>query len=343
MKNQLFFCLILLIGFQSCSRSTGTVQTEVTAFPIERELTATVHPSAAPLLLPRYMGIWDGYLFVYKEREEYKFSIFRLPDVAYIQDAGMAGPGPDDFNLLDTRSFHATPDGTFAVVEAGSNLLKTVSYDGARLKVVKQESLLGNESANNGFYPLADSLCVTFGRMEGSHEYNLLNRKTKEAKEIGEYPDWAGETEQAKGVPTFVTYLKTCVTRPDGKRMAAFYARFKRFRIYDNQGNLLHDVNVKVPPCATRFDEPVHKQPGYYAGQPFATEQHIYALCLNQNTGEERCELHVWDWEGHAVACYHFDRRVSLMAIDPIQQKIYAIDRLNADELFSYDLPTPKK
>lgn len=340
MKAPLLFCLLLLIGFQSCSRPTDRVQTEVTAFPVEGELTATVHPSTAPLLLPRYIGIWDGYLFVYKEREEYKFSIFRLPDLAYTQDAGPGGPGPDDFNILDTRSFHATPDGTFAVVEAGSNLLKTISYDGTQMKVVKQENLLGNESSNNGFYPLADSLCMTLGRMEGSHEYTLLNRKAKEVHEIGEYPDWAGEAVQTKGIPPFVTYLKTCVTRPDGKRFAAFYARFKRFRIYDNRGNLLHDVNVKVSPSFTRFDEPVHKQPGYYAGQPFATEQHIYALCINQNTGEERCELHVWDWEGNAVARYRFDRHISLMTIDPTQQKIYAIDRQNADELFSYHLPT---
>ena len=277
--KKIFVLFVAMISLLSCSQE-GIEKSVVTEFPIQESLVAEPRSIPVPLLLPRYMGIWDNYLFVYKEREDSLFSVFRLPDLSYVGDAGSRGGGPDEFNMLDTRSFHASTNGTFVVLEAGSNLLKTVKFDGRRLKVLERRQVLEGGVANNGLYPLADSLYLTLGRLEGDSEYCLFNLKDKSVTEVGRYPDWAPEAEGANKPPLFVTYLKTCAVHPDGKRVAVFYSRFKHVRIYDGRMNLMHDVEVRVKPCHTRFDEPAPKQPGYYLGQPFATERYIYALSL---------------------------------------------------------------
>lgn len=334
------FILLMSIVVFLLSCSQGGTTTVVTKFPVQGELTAKSHPVSIPFLLPRYMGVWDHHLFVYKEREDTLFSVFRLPDLSPVGNIGIRGSGPDDFNMLDTRSFHASSCGTFAVVEAGSNLLKTVKLDGNQLQVIKREQVLEGGMANNGFYPLADSVCLTLGRLEGKTEFCLLDRRNGQVTEIGTYPDWEPNLVGPDRPPLFVPYLKTCVARPDGRRFAAFYSRFKRFRIYDNKAKLLHDVDVRVDPCYTDFEGPVTQQPVYYIGQPYATDHYIYALCGNQHTGkEERCELHVWDWEGNAVACYRLDRPVILLTVSMETGKMYAIERQQADELYVYDLP----
>ena len=58
-------------------------------------------------------------------------------------------------------------------------------------------------------------------------------------------------------------------------------------------------------------------------------------LCANLQTGVDCHELQVWDWEGRPVARFKFDRKLSMMAVSPKYNKIYALD----NELYVYDLP----
>lgn len=317
---------------------------EVVAFPVTGDLKATVYSIPKPILLPRYMGAIDDYFFVYKEREDSLFAFFQLDNGIYIQDIGTRGQGPDEFNLLDTRSFNISCDSNqFMVMEAGSNQLKRVRYDGQKLSVLNSKAIFGQGVSNNGFYALADSMYLTLGRLEKDKEYGLFNGKTGEFTEMGDYPEWFAREKKANTPPLFVPYLKTCVTHPDGKKIASFYIRFKRFKIYDNALNLLHDINVKIDPCFTNFEDPVQNQPVYYIGQPYATERYIYVLCANLGTGVDCHELQIWNWEGDPVASYKFDRKLSLMVVSPRYSKIYALDNQIADELYIYDLPLLNK
>ena len=153
----------------------------------------------------------------------------------------------------------------------------------------------------------------------------------------GDYPHWQ---EIPKEVPVFLTYLKTCVSHPNGKRFAAFYGRFKRWRLFDESLNMIKDIDVKVEPCQTDAAQNPANQPTYYIGQPYATDKHIYVLCSNKNTEKDgRSELQVWDWDGNALACYTFDRKLSLMAISEKYNKIYGVDNMIEDKIFVYNLP----
>lgn len=301
---------------------------------------AKIQPVPAPLLLPRHIGITDDYLFVYKEREEQLFALFRLPEASFITNAGNRGQGPNDFNLLDTRSF-CPVQGGFKVMEAGTSLLKTVVFDGKELKTIHTENFQDLGRGSNGLYLLADSTYLTFGQIDGDNEFCILNRATKETVKTGTYPNWV-DKDPAGGTPLFVTFIKSCVVHPDKEKVAVFYAHFKRLRIFDTSMNLLHDIHVKVPPYATPSENDGEKQAVYYIGQPYATKEHIYALCSNTlPSGETGHELQIWDWKGRPKARYKFDRKISMMAISEKYNKIFALDNLIADEMYIYDLPKP--
>lgn len=334
----LSFLLFGVLCF-SCMSKIEKVE-EVESFPSTGNLNATIRPIPKPILLPRYIGILENYLLVYKEREDHLFAFFSLESGNYIQDVGTRGQGPDEFNLLDSRSFNTSLKGNeFTVMEAGSNQLKRVKYNGEKLSVIDSQTVFNQGISNNGFYALEDSVYLTLGRLESEKEYCLFDGKTGTLTEKGHYPDWFERKNGADTPPLFVPYLKTCVVHPSKNKIAVFYIRFKRFRIYDNGLNLLHDIDVKISPNHINFNDPVQNQPVYYIGQPYATESKIYVLCANLHTGMDCHELQVWDWDGRPVACFKFDRKLSMMAISPKYGKIYALDNQIDNELYIYDLP----
>lgn len=342
-KNGFIFLLALILG--GCSDSQeGTIV--VSKFEKSGELIAKVQKMPAPIFLPRAMLIANDKLYVYKEKEAELFAVFNLPDCTYMGDGGNRGQGPDDFGLLDTRSFHVLKNG-FNVLESGSNILKTVIFENNRLSVVNSERIFDDYAPNNGFYHLADSMYLTLGNIGESNEYCLFNKKKKLIVKIGEYPQWVPvTTDNPMAPPVFVTYIKTCVVHPNGRKFAAFYGRFKRWRIYDYSANLLHDIDVRVKPYATNFEEEVKNQPVYYIGQPQTIRNYIYVLCANSKGNDPDApvtsELQVWDWEGRPIATYRFDRKISLMAISEKYNKIYALNNSIEDEFYIYDIPLLK-
>ncbi|MDR1454854.1 MAG: TolB-like 6-bladed beta-propeller domain-containing protein [Tannerella sp.] len=335
MKYILSLSLMALL----CTCGGKEVKTStVTAFGETGRLTASVKKIPEPVLLPRFVCAADDYLFVYKEKEAKMFAIFGLPDGEYLCSAGQRGQGPDDFMMLDTRSFQVVGNG-FRVMESGTNRLKTVEFKDGRLSVTKAEQIDLASPANNGFYPLADSVYLTFGQPVELNEYGLYDKKTGNLVKTGDYPQWA-TTAATDPAQLMFMYIKTCVVHPDGSKFATFYSRFKRLRIYDREANLLHDVEVRIAPFSTSPDAEPGKQPVYYIGQPQTAGDYIYALCANGPDEPADCELHVWDWDGNPVACYDFDRKVTYIALSQKHGKLYAFDLATAeDEFYIYDLP----
>jgi hypothetical protein len=332
--------LSLTLILYSCSNNERKVSV-VTAFENSGVLLSRIHKTSVPVLLPRSMFISNNKLFIYKEKENKLFHIFNLPDLTYICEAGDRGQGPNDFGVLDTRSFHFCQEG-FNVLEAGSNILKTVIFKDDNLFVTHSERMLVSNISTNGFYPLADNVYLTLGTLVDVNEYNLFDKKTKTVAKTGDYPQWTlKHVDQPHEV--FVTYLKSCAVHPDGKRFASFYGRFKRLRIYDNSASLLHDIDVRIEPYSEDIEEDIKQQYIYYIGQPYATSDHIYALCLNAKGNDREtanaCELHVWNWEGKPIGCYKFDRRITLMALNEKQDKIYGLNHLIDNEIYIYDIP----
>lgn len=332
MKKVSFLLMLLL-----CACADSEKERVVTEFDRYGELVSESVTVPVPYLVPRYMGISGDYLVVHKVREEKLFSIFSLPDLTYVGDAGVRGKGPDDFNLLDTRSFQMTQNG-FKVVDANLNMWKEVEIVDKGLKVKDSRQLFGQGMTCNGFYPMGEERYVTFAQPDSEKEYVLYDGNTGEFSVVdAEYPHWQ---KLSKEMPAFMAYSRTCVPHPDGKRFAAFYSRFKRWRLFDASLQLVSEIDVQVEPYKADATLEPSEQPTYYIGQPYATDKCIYVLCSNKNTAKDgRSELQVWDWNGNPVACYTFDRKLSLMVISEKYDKIYGIDNSIEDRMFVYDLP----
>lgn len=337
MKWSYKWIAILSLALFSCSDKVPRERV-VKAFEDEGVLVAAQHTIPEPILLPRHMGISGDYLYVYKEREKKTFVLFKLSDLSYIMETGDKGQGPNDFNLVDTRSFIPTADG-FKVIEAGSGHLKDVVITSKGLVVRHSQRMFPKGMATNGFYPLDDSLCLSLGRMDGKHEYSLIDMTSGNMTDVGMYPDWEGIMDSEDFLPFFV-FLKRCVVHPSQKKFAAFYSKFKRFRIYDSEVNLLYDVEVSTSPCHTAFDDNVDKWPVYYLGEPYATRNLIFSLCSYNATDKEgQSELHVWDWDGNPIGCYSLGHSISLMTIDEQRGRVIAMDVNQDSILYVYDLP----
>lgn len=344
MKNINLLVLLVTICFscQSGKKGDRNIYT-VTSFPIQQELKADVRKIDKPIFISRVMFVSNDYLYLYKEKDSTLFDIFKLPSCIYYSSTGIIGGGPDDFMLLDPRSFQPTEHG-FKVMEAGTHILKSVILDDKVLKNEKTERILEGRDAINGFYPLNNETYLSLGSINSEFEFRFINHRSGECIEFGEYPVWT-EINVEQPFQRFMTYLKSCVVHSESGRFAVFYARFKRFRIYSNKGKLLKDINVKVDPYSSDIEADFMEQMSYYMGQPVAIGNCIYALCGNRKENDltvsnPKNELQVWDWEGNPIACYQLDKRVSSFAISEKYNKMYAFDGLTENEIYIYDLPS---
>ena len=99
--------LSLIIGLCICFFSCTSKQVEertVQSFGETGKLTPEICHLPSPIYIPRYMGVTGDYLYVYKERENKKFVVFKLPEMKYLGEMGSIGQGPNDFNLLDFQN-----------------------------------------------------------------------------------------------------------------------------------------------------------------------------------------------------------------------------------------------
>ena len=329
-----FLYIVVCVFLASCS-GESSIEKSIEHFDKSEVLYAETHTIPNLIFLPRYMGVWGNYLYIYKERESYKFSVYRIPEMEYLGEMGSMGQGPNDFNLLDTRSFNAV-DGGFQVVEAGSNLLKTVKMKDERMIVVESKQTLQQGFNSNGYYPLKDGSFLSLGQIQSDKEFSMYDSQNDSLFHLGQYPDCY---ELGSKEMPFLVYLKSCVVHPSKEKLAVFYSRFKRFRIYDASMKLLHDINVRTTPCNVSPDDS-SDSPTYYIGQPYATEKYIYSLCSLSGTRKHgKSELHVWDWDGNPIACYELGRKISMFAISGKHNKIYALDNTVEDEIYIYDFP----
>lgn len=331
--------ILISICFIACNTNDNKTLV-VTEFPENISIDGTVKKIPVSIMLPRSMFITGERLTVYKERDQYLFDIFHLPDCSYQFSAGIKGQGPDDFILLDTRSFRQSKNG-FQVLDAAANKYKTVDIKDDSISVIKSEKVLIGGKSNNGFYLLDDSIYLTFGGIMDQNEYCLYNKMDNSVNKRGTYPNWIKPKPKDQS-QQFMNYIKTCVVHPDGKKFMAFYGRFKRIRIYDSKVKLLKEIDVKIKPFNNSESENTNNQFEYYIGTPMAIGDNVYVLCSNTNVMKPNnahfSEIQVWDWEGNPIACYKLDRKISMFALSEKFDKIFALNRLNDDELYIYDI-----
>ena len=164
-----------------------------------------------------------------------------------------------------------------------------------------------------------DTYCFIF--MDSDSEYALYSEKNG-LKPFGDYPEVIEGGN--KGEPKIFTYNKLTVANPSGDKFAAFYAKAKLCRIYDSEGQLLHEKLLDLP----KFnDDGTPKL--YYSFQPSATDEHIYVLTKEK----DECVLEVWNWDAVMERRYLLEKSVDKYFFDAGTNRLYATS-VNQDSFF---------
>lgn len=321
---------LLLISLASCGhvveQSDYLYKTDTLAMQ-----SVVIMPS---LLMPTNMFVTDSSLVVYQRRGEKLFTIYPLPLGREGFAAGFAGRGPDDFVGVDARSFKPCPGG-FSVADAGG-IIKTVTIGAGHIRVTEQTRISTRGDLQNGMLELEDSY-VNLNMSDEEKEFVLYDKHGDAPRFVTSYPKWPIK---GSGSKLFI-YLKQMVPHPSGKRFAAFYAYFRKFRIVDQNGNVEHEVSVQFPDDFPMLDANAAVKYLAYASYPFATSEYIAAICCNRGTDMSPAlytELQLWDWNGKLLHRIMLDKPMSIFTIDTVTSTLFGCNENEPDCIYTADL-----
>ena len=247
-------------------------------------------------------------LVVYQQKDDTLFTFWKLPECSFLFKNGVMGDGPNEFLALD-KTFQGKANG-FRAFEIQTSKIKEVSINDECDFSVTSRRLEAGQMMNRFIFLKDDTYCFMF--MDSDSEYVLYNEKDG-LKPFGDYPEVIEGGN--KGEPKIFTYNKLTVANPSGDKFAAFYAKAKLCRIYNSEGQLLHERFWNLPKLN---DDGTPKL--YYSFQPSATDEHIYVL--TKEKGE--CILEVWNWDAVMERRYLLDKSIDKYVFDAGANCLYA-------------------
>lgn len=247
-------------------------------------------------------------LVVYQQKDDTLFTFWKLPECSFLFKNGVMGDGPNEFLALD-KTFQGKANG-FRAFEIQTSKIKEVSINDECDFSVTSRRLEAEQMMNRFIFLNDDTYCFMF--MDSDSEYALYNEKDG-LKPFGDYPEVIEDGN--KGEPKIFTYNKLTVANPSGDKFAAFYAKAKLCRIYNSEGQLLHERFWNLPKLN---DDGTPKL--YYSFQPSATDEHIYVL--TKEKGE--CILEVWNWDAVMERRYLLDKSIDKYVFDAGANCLYA-------------------
>jgi hypothetical protein len=347
-KNFRDIAVVFIFGilFASClGGQKEKVNVTVNKFPVNIELTSDYITVDSVLWAPSRLFISGNHFVVRNLMTDTLFSVFSYPDFKYLFSDGVFGNGPDDLPRTIDKDFQVSSKG-FNVFFSGINIYREIEIDDVnkKLKTIKEHKYqFQNGGVPQRFTQLGDSRFIYLkGNPMDDAEFFLFDVTRNTVAGSTPYPQWA---EGLTGEPNFSIYLSSKVAKPDGNKFAAFYAHFKRWRIFDSEGNLLKDIEVNIPPVV-KTSVLLSERMLYYSSA-YASDKYIYAVCLNRESNKprhEQTEFQVWNWEGKPVAKFILDRKFTCFTVSG-DSVLYVADNLegNEDKIFKYILPLSKK
>ena len=305
----------ILLVFAGCSRTDVKVVDYV-------EATDTLYMKSVSLsqelLMPARMMITGGHLVFFQIMGDEVFVLLDNPVSGECRTIGLRGRGPGEFMDVDIQSLQSTDDG-FVCMDAGG-YKKEVTIIGDEIEVVSTRiPTLGHPQ--NGIL-INDDVYVSANVENEESEYILYYGNEKEPSFVSEYPEWTHD----QSYPSAFVYMKNMVSHPTKELMASFYVYFRKLRILRTDGDVLYDIDVRVPDEFPSYSAEIHNRSFAYVSYPVATDKYIYALCRNAYNGDlnnARTEIHVWTWNGELKKRIILDPPMDLFAVDEVNSMIY--------------------
>lgn len=142
----------------------------------------------------------------------------------------------------------------------------------------------------------------------GLFEFHIVDINSKQRISKGHYPEDATRFKHLEGFKS--AYMHTLFVKPDKSAFVVVYSQLKRVRIYDNGGNLQHDISLDYAPGNYKFVPEEYEKRYWHFGQCSVTDHYIYILSpekLGLAPTKPRCNILVLDWQGKLVARYRLN------------------------------------
>ena len=318
---RLYSMLILAIICISCSdncvktikvsESTDTLNLKALTLPYE-------------LLMPTRMLATSDQLIVYQRKGDDVLISINISDDIQQKVIGRKGRGPKEFTSIDVQSLKPTNNG-FVCMDAGGKLNEVIMGDDIEI-TSRHISTYGHPQ--NGIILKSGFLSANI--VNENSEYIFYTEDSDEPAFLFDYPDWTED----KAQPLSFTYMKNMVSHPTEDKFAAFYINFRKLRILDSQGKLHYDIDVQVPNEFPVYSSDSPRRNLAYASYPYASDQYIYALCLNTHIMDMLPEIHIWDWNGNLKKRLILDNHIDILAVDEDKSVLYGINVNSADTLY---------
>jgi len=336
--TKLIFPVLLFLLFFACN-PRNKIEKVVNDFPRVDTLRMQDIDIPGILLSPTHLFVAKNYLVVYQMERDPYFYFFDLPSGNFVFSGGNLGQGPNDFIKPDARFFYSTENG-FKIFENNGNAIKELEIQDKNLITVHKEIIkpYQNMAISNLLILPNHKICYA-NTLMGNSEYYISDPNGENPQAIGQFPDWYTKSDEDE-MNLFI-YIKNEVVNPANGKFMAFYAYFRKFRLFDINGNLLKEVSVNTPGKFPQYTKDRSKSSIAYSF-PWTDGTYVYVICKNKKIADKkpnRTELQVWDWDGNPVAQLWLDKPIDYFTISLDYNKLYAVDSEVENKIYVCDLP----
>lgn len=271
--------------------------------------------------------VWDGdkRVLVRTSTSDSIYAVFAYPEMRFL-------------NYTGNQSEFVTPlveyDKAFSLVNGDSLYIYELTNDNQLEKKSvhflcnwNYRRVLGLKRMNNILYVYSGS-----SDDAGLNEFFVLNAETHTLSSKGRYPE--SSTSRFKSISDFkFAYAHGVWPKPDGDRILVSYIRTRRFRIYDMDFRLLHDVCLDYASNKYVVDAEPNRWTTFIE-DCFVTDKYIYLLCPEG----EKSSLVIVDWEGRPIARYRLDEKIFFFFIDSGRNLFCGINSNHERSFYFLDL-----
>lgn len=326
--NKLLICLFLPVMF-ACSQSNNK---EIFLQDTSVEyLSFQCHPIDSVLLYPRSLNIFQDYILIMEPQlKDSIYSLWNKNSKTYVCSFGSKGAGPNQ--LINPRyDYYFSTDSTFFILD--SNIEREVCLKDSQLYILRNNPIVIPDAINQ-LVKLGEDEYIAMGFTSGQGGEHILY-KNGDYSSFGDYPDKSVENEER-----FKLNYKFSVADLAKERLFDFYFHKKLIRIYDFEGNLTNEINVKDE-NALFLDEDKSDVTFFEV----KSNNSLIAVLYNQkySMGElysgmtYTLELQLWSWNGDLKRRIIFDKPFDLYSISD-DNILYALDSNCPYMIYTYDL-----
>lgn len=273
--------------------------------------------------------------------------MFDIKNNNYIGNIGVKGQGPNEF--LQPFSLVYSSDGRLLSYDVGDYSLKSIDIDSLINGTISYNKILDSNSMSHlTVFPVEESNYIGFG-IYSENMFKLIDSNGNIIRSFMNYPI-ENSTMDHRNIA--MAYQGALAINNDKSKLvyASMYGTI--LCIYDISKNLIDEefsLVLDYPHFSPRNERgstssPLTKDAISAFRDIYVTDKYIYSLYSGKNISEfkqnafEAQSIYIFDWTGKPIIRYLLDVRVNNIAVDPNNQKIYALSNLPESTLVEFEI-----